>query len=1096
MVTIGDHKIRCLIDTGSETSIIQPNALGNLFPPRKLNRPLCYKTLNGINQVTYKIVTPIPREFNVSGTFSWKVINFNSKNYSAIIGQNFLIPLKAKIDVENRFINILGSNIPFGYYNPYNNQEICSLENSELKDLNLSHLNSEEHQLLTELLNRYSELFYKDGDQLSATHEIKHEIITTTDQPIYSKIYRYPQIHEVEIQNQIKNMLDQNIIRESNSPYNSPLWVVPKKIDNSGIQKWRIVIDYRKLNQNTINDKFPIPNMDGILDKLGKAQYFSSIDLAKGFHQILMHERDVEKTAFSTPFGHYEFIRMPFGLKNAPATFQRLMNSVLRQYINKICVVYLDDILIFSTSLSEHIANIKVVFERLKEAGLKIQIDKCSFLKKETEFLGHILTPKGVKPNPKKIDIIQKLKLPVTQKQIKSFLGITGFFRKFIKDYSKIAFPMIKYLRKNMRVNTSDPSYILAFEKLKEIITNPPILRYPNFNKRFKLITDASNYSIGAVLTQEGHPISFASRTLNDHERNYSTIEKELLAIVWGVKYYRPYIFGREFDLQTDHQPLKWLQAKNSGRDINPRLQRWLVQLGEYDAKIDYIPGKENKIADFLSRINCEKCEINTSDTENLGITLNEMFRIKNINAGQDQEQSEASLMVHTDHSQRENFSETTNSGNRNQSGDSETVHSQADNFNDHILILDTVVNRFKYQIILTETKEIEMKMIFNNKRLFIDIHDLDTGNVTNIIQRHINKGKIAIFSELNDHNFNKLQRILIDSYSGIERISFVKCSYFAKDIESEDELAKQISLFHKNEVGHAGIIPTYEGIKHKIYHPQLKTKIHEIINNCDICTGGKYDRNPIKSKFHVTETPTSVNEIVHVDTYVNSKHSFIIFIDKFSKHAVGFYLPDRNNQTIIGKINEFLAIKGPIKKFVFDNEFNSKNVRDFLTQEKIEFHATKPNSHTGNSDIERLNNTLTEKIRTLNLEEKLPIITQMTKAIKFYNNTVHSTIKCTPFDVVTGTIDHEVIRSRLENKKNYIIGKLNRNREFYTERRKTGFIRNYRSVRHKEEPKFIKRNLENIHLTNIKRPFKFTDLGSHNGDDGASNRSTRNTAD
>lgn len=171
-------------------------------------------------------------------------------------------------------------------------------------------------------------------------------------------------------------MLEQNIIQPSNSPYNSPLWIVPKKIDNSGTQKWRIVIDYRKLNEVTISDKFPIPNMDSILDKLGKAQYFTTLDLAKGFHQIPVRPEDRKKTAFSTPYGHFEYLRMPFGLKNSPATFQRMINHVLRGLINKICVVYLDDILVFSTSLEEHIINIKRVFDRINEAGLKIQIDK------------------------------------------------------------------------------------------------------------------------------------------------------------------------------------------------------------------------------------------------------------------------------------------------------------------------------------------------------------------------------------------------------------------------------------------------------------------------------------------------------------------------------------------------------------------------------------------------------------------------------------------------------------------------------------------------------------------------------------------------
>lgn len=213
---------------------------------------------------------------------------------------------------------------------------------------------------------------------------MKFNIITKTDRPIYSKIYRYPKIHETEIEKQITEMLKQGIIRESSSPYNSPLWIVPKKEDTFGNKQWRIVIDYRNLNDNTVADKYPIPNIENILDKLGKAQYFSTIDLAKGFHQTKVKSEHRQKTAFSTPFGHYEFVRMPFGLKKAPATFQRLMNSILRKYINKICIVYLEDILVFGTSLQEHLENLGRIFATLEQAGLKIQVDKCNFLAKET----------------------------------------------------------------------------------------------------------------------------------------------------------------------------------------------------------------------------------------------------------------------------------------------------------------------------------------------------------------------------------------------------------------------------------------------------------------------------------------------------------------------------------------------------------------------------------------------------------------------------------------------------------------------------------------------------------------------------------------
>lgn len=214
-------------------------------------------------------------------------------------------------------------------------------------------------------------------------------------------------------------MIRQGIIRKSKSPYCSPIVMVPKKRDASGIPKFRMAIDYRGLNEITINDKFPIPNMDEILDKLGKCQYFTTLDLAKGFHQIEMDPDSIQKTAFSTKKGHYEYTRMPFGLKNAPATFQRCMNNILHDIIGTHCLVYLDDIVIFSTSLQEHIQSLKKVFERLRRSNLKLQLDKCEFMKRETEFLGHIISTEGIRANPNKIQAIQDFKIPNSPKQIK-----------------------------------------------------------------------------------------------------------------------------------------------------------------------------------------------------------------------------------------------------------------------------------------------------------------------------------------------------------------------------------------------------------------------------------------------------------------------------------------------------------------------------------------------------------------------------------------------------------------------------------------------------------------------------------------------------
>lgn len=312
----------------------------------------------------------------------------------------------------------------------------------------MDHLNFEEKHNLENVLINFSELFYETNSNLSFTNAIKHRIVTKDELPVFLRTYRYPYVHRDEVKRQIQEMLESGIIRPSKPPYSAPIWIVPKKDDTSGLKKWRLVVDYRKLNENTVDDRFPIPNIEEILYKLGRCMYFTTLDLAKGFHQVEIDERDVHKTAFLVEGGHYEFLRMPFGLKTAPATFQRLMNSILGDLVNKVCLVYFDDIIVYSTFLQEHINALRQVLGRLKKANLKIQIDKCEFLKRETEFLGHVVIRDGIKPNPKKIDCVVNYPLPKTQKQIKQFLGLSGYYRKFIKDYSKIARPMTKYLKK------------------------------------------------------------------------------------------------------------------------------------------------------------------------------------------------------------------------------------------------------------------------------------------------------------------------------------------------------------------------------------------------------------------------------------------------------------------------------------------------------------------------------------------------------------------------------------------------------------------------------------------------------------------------
>jgi len=468
--------------------------------------------------------------------------------------------------------------------------------------LRLDHLNREEAEHVTELINKYSDLFQLQDEELSCTNAIEHKITTTDERPINTKQYRFPPVHKDEINKQVNDLLNNDIIKTSESPYNSPLWIVPKKPDSRGNKRWRLVIDFRALNEKTLGDAYPLPNITDILDQLGSAKYFSVFDLASGFHQIPMCGSDAQKTAFSTPFGHYEFKRMPFGLKNAPATFQRLMDRVLSGLQGTTLFVYLDDIVIYARSLQEHERKFNQLAERLRKANLRLQPDKCEFLRREVTYLGHVIREDGVKPDPKKIEAVSKFPRPKNAKNIKQFLGLAGYYRRFIPNFSKTAKPLTALLKKDEPFEWKQPQED-AFASLRDSLCTEPLLQHPDFTQPFILTTDASGHAIGGILSQgpvgRDKPIAYASRLLSKAEQNYATIEKELLAIVYCVSHFRPYLYGNKFTLLTDHKPLVWL---NNVKDPTSRLIRWRLKLAEYEYEIKYKAGKTNVNADALSR--------------------------------------------------------------------------------------------------------------------------------------------------------------------------------------------------------------------------------------------------------------------------------------------------------------------------------------------------------------------------------------------------------------------------------------------------------------------------------------------------------------
>ena len=474
-----------------------------------------------------------------------------------------------------------------------------------LKTLDLdSNLSNEERASIDKLVTNYQDVFHLEGDKLTFTSVLKHEISVASDQaPINQKQYRLPHAHRDEINRQVDQMLKDDIITHSVSPWNSPLLLVPKKTDKDGNKKWRLVIDFRKVNEATVKQVFPIPRIEEILDQLGHSKYFSTIDLASGYHQVLVDEKAREKTAFSSGYGHYEFKRMPFGLTGAPATFQRIMNSILTGLQGIDCFVYLDDIVVYGKNLKEHERRLCNVLEVLRNNNLKINTGKCQFLRREIIYLGHKCSGNGALPDPSRVECVKNIPKPRNLKEVQTFLGLVNYYRKFISNCAEIQEPINNLKKKGTKFDW-DEKCDKAFNDLKDAIINPPVLAYPDFEKPFILTTDASNVAVGAVLSQgeagNDRPVMFASKALNDAERRYSTIEKELLAIVWATEYFRHYLLHRHFTIYTDHQPLR---GNVKLKKQTYRFTKFIHKLSEYDYEIIYKPGKKNQNADALSRL-------------------------------------------------------------------------------------------------------------------------------------------------------------------------------------------------------------------------------------------------------------------------------------------------------------------------------------------------------------------------------------------------------------------------------------------------------------------------------------------------------------
>ena len=426
---------------------------------------------------------------------------------------------------------------------------------------------------------------------------MSHGIKTGDHPPVHQQLRRAPFALRAKINELVKEMIDTHsgVVQPSSSPWSSPVILVKKK-DGSV----HFCLDYRKLNQITKLDEFPLPRIDDTLDLSG-AKYFTMLDLASGYRQVAMEPRSQEKTAFSTYAWHYEFRKMPFGLVNAPSTFQRRMVVVLAGLARNCCLVHLDDVLVFGRSLNEHNENLSKVFKRLRAAGLKLKPKKCQIAVNEVVYLGHIVSAKGVRADPKKVPAVQEFPTPVDTRTLRSFLGLTSYYRRFVPGFASVAGRLQGLTKKDVPFIWTTECQA-AFSHLKNMLTSSPILTYPDFSQPFVLETDASGAGLGAVLAQKNadgtpRPIAYASRSLQRHERIYGITQLEGLGVVWAVKHFRPYLYGHKCEVFTDHVALKSLLNTPQPSE---KLARWGMAIQELDLMISHQAGKHNANADAL----------------------------------------------------------------------------------------------------------------------------------------------------------------------------------------------------------------------------------------------------------------------------------------------------------------------------------------------------------------------------------------------------------------------------------------------------------------------------------------------------------------
>lgn len=908
------------------------------------------------------------------------------------------------LNTTNEFAKISNKILNFDLLKHFTIYYIDEVEkNSEREQLLIKTLSNNtsisNNKNLLNLCTEYSDIFALKTDRMTTNNFYEQTLRTIDNEPVYIKNYRNPHSTRNEIQNQVNNLLANDLIEPSMASYNSPIILVPKKGYNNEnkSKKWRLCIDYRRLNKKLITDKFPLPRIDEILENLGKAKYFSVLDLYSGFHQIPLSENSRDLTTFSTENGMFRWKVLPFGLNVAPNSFTRMMHIAFSGLSASQCFIYIDDIIVIGASEKHHLKNLAAVFDTCRKRNLKLNPEKCKFFKHEVTFLGHICSADGIRPDTSKFQSIISYPVPHDGDSAKRFVAVLNFYRKFIPNFAIISQPLNKLTRKNA-IFSWPKECDLAFNELKRLLIKPNILAYPDFTAQFTLTVDASKAGTGAVLSQNNKPIAFASKAFNLAEQKKPTIEQELIAIHWAIKHFKAYLYGYFFVVKSDHKPLVYLFNL---KDPSSKLTRLRLELSEYNFVIEHIAGKDNIVADALSRIHIKDIiKSNNTATTSIKVMTRSMSRNaqnKNNNIQLNDENEAIGEKPHIYEVNNYFISKKvpliTASLNKNID-----VNNIANNLNIEI----TAHNREKLGTF-------ESKLPFEShdslREFFQWVDKVSINRDSHKLKIYENNLLFSIFSK----------QMFINTGLDILKNTCIAIIKQPKYVQDKQEREHIIQLNHDHPIfgGHVGRKRLQAKIRQNYIWPHMSRDIANHVNTCHKCQSSKI-KTHTKLPMCITNTPEKPFDQLSIDTIgplpctANNNKYAVTIICNLSKFLIIVPIENKEANTVAQAIvnNVFLSF-GLCHTVLTDmgTEYINQVFTEITKLLNItHLRSTPYHPHTMGT-IERSHRTLNEYLR-MHLNPELNDWDIFIKYFSFsYNITPHTSFNCKfcPFELMFG---------------------------------------------------------------------------------------------